>query len=152
MAQRKMRWFLHANEALLQQIWESASDAMALSDAEGVVLAANPAYLRLYGYKLEEVIGKSFAIIFPEARREWAEEQYKLIFSSEVTPATHESIVRRADGSERIVEANPSFLTEAGKRTMLFSMIRDITERKQHEQELLRLHEMLAKIQGGATG
>ena len=40
MAQRKMRWFLHENEALFQQIWENASDALALSDPEGIVLAA----------------------------------------------------------------------------------------------------------------
>jgi two-component system, LuxR family, sensor kinase FixL len=136
---------LHENEALFQQIWENASDALALSDAEGIVLAANPAYLRLYGYKLEEVIGNSFAIVFPEARRAWAVEEYKVTFSSEVTPAAYETIVKRADGTERIVESTPSFLTEAGKRTMMLSMIRDITERKQLEQELLRLNEMLTK-------
>jgi PAS domain S-box-containing protein len=147
MAQRKMRWFLHENEALFLQIWDSVSDAMALSDAEGIVLATNPAYLRLYGYKLEEVIGKSFAIIFPEASREWAVEEYKVVFSSEVTPAAYETIVRRADGTERIVEATPSFLTVAGKRTMMLSMIRDITQQKQQEQELRRLKEMLAKNQ-----
>ncbi len=77
---------LYENEALFQQIWNSASDAMALSDPEGIVLAANPAYLRLYGYKLEEAIGRSFAIIFPEEIREWAVEQYKAVFSSAVTP------------------------------------------------------------------
>ena len=140
-----MRWFLHENEALFQQIWENASDAMALSDPEGIVLAANPAYLRLYGYKLEEVIGHSFAIIFPEERRASAVEQYKVVFSSVVTPAAYESIVRRADGMERIVEAIPSFLTEAGKRTMMLSTIRDITERKHQEQELQRLNEIVAK-------
>src|SRR5687768_3518088 len=86
MAQRKMRWFLHENETLFQQIWENASDAMALSDPEGIVLAANPAYLRLYGYKLEEVIGNSFAIIFSEASRASAVAQYKEVFASVVTP------------------------------------------------------------------
>ena len=133
MAQRRMRWFLHENEALFLQIWDSVSDALALSDPEGIVLAANPAYLRLYGYELEDVLGNSFAIIFPAESREWAVEQYKALFSSEVTPPTFETIVRRADGTERIVEANYSFLTEAGKRTMMLSLLRDITEQKQDQ-------------------
>jgi len=48
---------------------------MALSDPAGVVLDANPAYGRLYGYAPEAVIGRSFAVIFPEAMRAWAEEE-----------------------------------------------------------------------------
>ena len=47
-------------------VWERASDAMAFSDADGIVLAANAAYLGLYGYSADEVIGHSFAIIFPK--------------------------------------------------------------------------------------
>ncbi len=58
--------------------------------------------------------------------------------------------MRRADGTERIVIANPTFLTEAGKRTMMLSVIRDITQQKHHEQELRRLQELLANNQCGA--
>ena len=45
--------------------WDMAYDAMVLSDPHGIVLAANPAYLRLYGFPEEAVVGHSFAIIFP---------------------------------------------------------------------------------------
>src|SRR4051812_28701130 len=86
---------LRENEALLQQVWERTSDAMALSDAEGIVLAANPSYLSLYGYSHEQIIGKSFAIIFAEEKREQAVELYKIVFSSEVIPAAYESVVLR---------------------------------------------------------
>ena len=55
--------------------WEMASDAMVLSDQHGVVLAANPAYLRLYGFPADQVIGHSFVIIFPAEVRAWAVEQ-----------------------------------------------------------------------------
>src|SRR6476661_4257830 len=62
-------------------VWEAASDAMVLSDPAGVVRDANPAYYRLSGYGPEAVLGRSFAIIFPEAVRARAEEQYRNTFA-----------------------------------------------------------------------
>ena len=60
---------------------------MALSDADGIVFAANPAYLQLYEYKPEEVIGHSFSIIFPAAARPQVIEQYKAVFAAhDATP------------------------------------------------------------------
>ena len=111
-------------------VWEAASDAMALSDPEGVVLDANPAYFALYGYEPGEVLGRSFAVIFPEEVRAWAEAEYRATFArAEVAPAV-ESTVRRKDGSERQVEVRYTFLDDAaGRRTALLSVIRDVTER-----------------------
>jgi PAS domain S-box-containing protein len=43
---------------------------MVLSDPEGIVLDANPAYLELCGYPSEQVIGRKFSIIFPEDQQE----------------------------------------------------------------------------------
>ena len=48
---------------------------------EGIVVAANPGYYRLYGYTPEEVIGHSYAIIFPEEEREVAMRNYKETFT-----------------------------------------------------------------------
>ena len=55
---------------------------MALSDPDGTVLMVNPAYCALYGYPREEMIGHSFAIIFPPEHRDAAIEQYRLIFAA----------------------------------------------------------------------
>jgi diguanylate cyclase (GGDEF)-like protein/PAS domain S-box-containing protein len=127
---------LHENEERLRQVWEVTSDAMCLSDADGIVLAANPSYFRMYGYTAEQVIGKSFEIIFPESERVQALEQYKSVFQSEKMPPTFETIIRRADGRQRFVETHVSFLTTSGERAAMLSTIRDITERKQAELEL----------------
>ena len=66
---------------------------MALSDPQGVLLAANPAYYRLYGYAPEEVVGRSFALIFPSEQRTWAEAQYQEVFRSERPPLVIQSVV-----------------------------------------------------------
>src|SRR5437764_12111393 len=74
---RQSREALRESEERFRAIWESASDAMALSDPDGIVLLANPAYYELYGYTADEVIGRSFAIIFPPAARGGAVEHYR---------------------------------------------------------------------------
>ena len=124
------------SEDRLSQVWEATSDAMALSDLEGIVLAVNPAYLELYGYPLEQVIGRSFAIIFPADEQEAALEQYKSIFAREAIPPIFESAIGRSDGEIRIVETSVTFLTESGRRTAMLSTIRDMTQRKQAELAL----------------
>jgi len=130
---------LQENEERLQQVWEVTSDAMCISDAEGIVLAANPSYFRLYGYTAEQVIGKSFKIIFPKSEQEDALKQYKSIFQSETIPPSFESVIHHADGTQRFVESHISFLTTDEKRTAMLSTIRDITDRKQAELELRHL-------------
>jgi len=127
---------LQEHEERLRQVWEVTSDAMCLSDENGIVLAANPSYLQMYGYATEQMIGKSFEIIFPGAERDQALEEYKLVFRNEKIPPAFESVIRCADGTERFVESHISFITSAGRRTAMLSTIRDITERKQAELEL----------------
>jgi PAS domain S-box-containing protein len=120
-------------------IWQHAADAMALSDADGIVLAANPAYCRLYGYLPEEVIGHDFSIIFPEEQRAWAAEQYRLSFAAQTKLPAYEATVRRRDGTERIVESRIDFLSTNGQRVAMLSTIHDITERKRAEEERVQL-------------
>lgn len=122
----------------LQVLWEHTSDAMALSDETGLVLAANPAYYRLYGYSPDEVVGKSFALIFPTEQRSAAEAQYQEVFHSDRPPGVVQSTIRTKDGLERLVEARGSFVEEDGHRTAMLSIIRDITEEVAARQEAAR--------------
>lgn len=133
---RQAQQALSESEERLRQVWESTSDAMVLSDANGVVFDANPAYLHLYGYDAAQVIGRSFSIIFPAEAREQAIEQYKAIFNDRSAMTRFESEIQRADGTRRIVESSITFLMVANQRTAMLSTIRDITARKQAEEAL----------------
>ena len=137
---------LRSSEERFRQVWETTWDAMAISDPQGIVLAANPAYLRLYGFTEEQVVGQSFVIIFPEEVRQWAEEGYRSAFYSAVPMQGVEAVVRRGDGSERVVESTTSFLVTDGQRTAMLSTIRDITERKRVEEALRSEKDSLAAI------
>src|SRR5690242_8309084 len=93
---------LRLSEQRFQAVWDAAADAMALSNAEGIVLAANPAYYQLYGYTPEQVLGQSFAIIFPADERVSAVEQYTALFQRGTDVPVFESTIHTADGTERI--------------------------------------------------
>jgi PAS domain S-box-containing protein len=127
---------LRMSEQRFHAVWEAAADAMALSNAEGIVLAANPAYFQLYGYLPEQVLGQNFALIFPAADRQQASIQYRELFARGTDVPRYESTIQTADGSERIVETHATFITlDTSSQPVLLSIIRDITERKHLEAE-----------------
>jgi PAS domain S-box-containing protein len=125
---------LRESEERFRAVWEATSEALALSDPDGVVIAVNPAYCALYGLTPEQAVGQSFAVIFPEEARAAAVEQYHAVFTDPDPPPSYESRVQHADGSERFVEARADFLLRDGERVAMISAIRDITERKRAER------------------
>ncbi|MDP9354041.1 MAG: PAS domain S-box protein [Chloroflexota bacterium] len=116
---------LAAEEAGFREAWEAAPEAVALSDPDGVVLAANPAYADLYGYPLDEVVGHSFALIFPPEQRAWALAGYRETFAGPTRPAPVVATVRRADGVAQVVEARVGFVERAGTRLAMVSVLRE---------------------------
>ncbi len=120
---------LRESEERFRAVWEATSEAIALSAPDGVVLAVNPAYCTLYGYSMEELVGRHFAIIYPESARADAAEQYRAIFADPLPPTSFEARVQRADGSERVVEARADFIVRDGERVAMVSTLRDITDR-----------------------
>jgi PAS domain S-box-containing protein len=126
---------LRLSKQRFNAIWEAAADAMVVSDADGIVVAANPAYYQLYGYQKEQVLGHSFAIIFPEDKREWAIGLYRELFQRHTDVPMYESTIHCADGSARIVETRATWITFDDGQPALLSVIRDITARKQLEEE-----------------
>ena len=145
-AQEALRW----SEERFRSVFETATDAMAISDAEGVVLEANPAYFELYGYTSEEVIGHSFAILFPEESREAVIRMYKAVFN-QTQASPYESTIQRKDGVMRVVQARTAFLSQAGQPTAMLSVIRDVTEQKQSEEALHIRYELAAALAQALT-
>jgi PAS domain S-box-containing protein len=125
---------------------------MALSDAEGLVIAVNPAYCVLYGLPHEQLVGQPFWVIFPPERRNWAAEQYQTVFTSAALPTnTFEAEVQRPNGERRTVESRVSFLTENDRRVAMLSIVRDVTEQRQVAATAARLAEERAELYQQAT-
>lgn len=121
--------------SILRAVWDAAPDALVLSDGEGIVRAANPAYYRLYGLTPEQVIDHSFSIIFPEAERSAADDAYRVVFALPDPPPPYITVVRRGDGAVRRVEAAATFLERNRQRVAMLSTIRDVTAEFEAREE-----------------
>ena len=129
--------FKRAEEQILHQarLLAQVNDAVISTDENFVLTSWNPAAERIYGWKAEEVIGKRGDQIFHtelpgKPRSEIIQAlTEKGEFSAEV-------IQSRRDGSRIQIEARTVALhDEHGKLTGYVSVNRDITSRKQAEQE-----------------
>jgi PAS domain S-box-containing protein len=121
-------------ETRFRALWQGTTEAMILSDPDGIVLAVNPAFCTLCGCDPQARIGHRFALLFPEAEQAEAEATYRALFADPDPPRTYEARVRRPDGSERIVEARVDFVVREGQRVAMRSTIRDVTEAQHREQ------------------
>ncbi|MFV9504495.1 MAG: PAS domain-containing protein [Oscillochloridaceae bacterium umkhey_bin13] len=126
----------------LDQIWANSLDAMALSDQQGLVIRVNAAYLRLYGYKIHQVLNQDFAVICPAEQRQAAREAYQTIFAAGQPVDMIEARVQCADGTICYVESRVFFVHDGPQRVML-SLIRDVTERHVAIESLHELNHSL---------
>ena len=135
---------VRASDVLKTAVLDSAFDCIVIMDAAGNVVDFNPAAERTFGYSRAEVIGREMAklIIPPELRDKHREGLSRYLVTGEgpVVGSRFEITGWRVDGSRFPVELAVTRIATDGPP--LFSgYIRDITDRKQSEDERTRLLE-----------
>lgn len=56
---------LHRREHMLQSLMQTASDSIVLMDGKGLIVSANPATEKLFGYSAAELMGRNVAMLAP---------------------------------------------------------------------------------------
>lgn len=119
---------MHEATGLLRAVWDSASEAMLVADDEGRYVDANPAACALFGRTRDELLSSTVGDVVGDG----------------------ESTIVRPDGERRQVEgaARPDVLP--GRH---LTVLRDVTERRQLEQELWRSQklESVGRLAGGVA-
>lgn len=129
---------LQVSQENLQAVFDTAHDAIVSADASGTITQWNMAAERIFGYPPNQVIGQPLTLLIPEkfhvAHRDgW--ERYRSTGVSHFIGKTVELTGRRADGTEFPLElALATWKTSQG--TFFTSLMRDISERKQAEEDL----------------
>lgn len=143
---------LHESEARFRTLWETALDAIVILDAQSVIHYANPAVTSLFGYRIEEIIGRNFCQLYPPAQGA-AHERAMQRYLSTPRPGRRwravNSIGRHKDGHDFQIEITFSDVIIDGTRRFI-GYVRDVTKRKQAEQLSRKQNNILRRIAGGA--
>jgi PAS domain S-box-containing protein len=121
---------LRESEELFSKFSEATWEAIIIHD-RGILLQANGQYYQMFGYERAELPGKQ--AIFMTTTPESLETIMKNINSNEAGP--YEVTGIRKDGTEFPMEIRGKMMKYSGKKVRV-AAIRDITERKQAENEL----------------
>ena len=118
---------------------EYSNDGVSLVK-EGKHIYVNKKYLEIFGYdNPEDVIGKPSALVVHPDYREEQKEYRRRRQEGGVAPERFEFKGIKKDGTEIFIEASLAKIVYRGEQ-VLFVFSRDITERKQAEEALLKLN------------
>ncbi|HWI56888.1 MAG TPA: PAS domain S-box protein, partial [Bacillota bacterium] len=120
---------LHESEERFQALTQASFEGIAIAEA-GRMADCNEQFLRMLGYRREELIGLEIATFVPP------EEQGRVLANIvQNREACLEHAVLRKDGTRLLVEAHGKPLAYEGRQVRVVA-IRDITERKRADQAL----------------
>jgi PAS domain S-box-containing protein len=137
----------------LGQAVEQSAEAIMITDVEGQILYANPAFARVTGYDLSEVLGKNPRLLksgqqSPEFYREmWQTLTGGGVWKGRITN-------RRKDGTCYEQEGSISPIRDAmGRITNYVAVMRDVSRERQLEQQLYQAQKMEAvgRLAGGVA-
>ena len=124
---------------LAQSVLDAAPDAMIIIDAAGTIRFANQQVSALFGHLHDEIIGRHVEVLMPERFRSRHVSHRDHFFHNlrvRSMGADLELFGRRRDGSEFPVEISLSPI-ENGGNTLVAAAIRDVSDRKRVEAQLI---------------
>lgn len=136
------------SEQRFKTIFGNVNDMIVYLDRDGVVIDINPRLESLFGFTPEEVIGKDFSQ-FPFATPETMHEVVNAFGEALVSGQIQELLSfegRGKDGAVVHVEASTRFVERDDGTTDILVIVRDITDRKRVEQQLVQRNRELAAL------
>lgn len=145
---------LNEKESILNTVVKSARDAIIMVDSAGNVTLWNAAAVQLFGYSEEEIIGKDLHKLILTGNIDYYDFEngfmhYKSTEEGKLIGKTIEFKARHKDGHELDVEISLSSLKI---KDSLYSVgiVRDISERKQSQEELENSHKQYLELSENA--
>ena len=143
-AEEKLRF----SETRFRSVWQNSSDGMRLADEHGIVLAVNPSFCKIAGLPAEELIGRPYTAIYsPEEDVADMMQKYQQRFAERRIEGQLERHVIFRSGRAVDVELSNSFIEMEEGKTVVLSVFRDVTVRKQAEERERRINAELARSQ-----
>lgn len=131
----KNQILLEKKERKYKELLDSAPDATMIINEKGEVEQVNNMFEKVFGFKMETVVGMRIESIIPERGFVYSEQDYFKKIKNEFLINNNEIKALNKNGEEFPVEVSISPIkTESG--TLLSVSLRDITERKEAETNI----------------
>jgi len=137
LAQEEMR----KSEEKYSTIVEKGNDGIVILQ-DGIIKFANSMMEEMTGFAHGEVTGKTFIEFVSPRFRATVIERYQKRMSGEKVPGKYEISILTKDGKEIPVEVNANQIDFEGRPADM-AIIRDITERKNAEEQLTKLYQQV---------
>ena len=135
---------LRRSEANYRELFRNASDAILIHDLEGDIIEANKACEKLFGYAVEELLGKKVSEFLKGDALDLAREIRGRLLKGETIEQRYEQHLARRDGTEAIIELATRLITTDGKPAGFHNIGRDVTdERKMRDNLRFYLRQVL---------
>ena len=144
---KQTKELLLESEGKYKQFYESIMDAVVSTDINGKIISANRIFQNMLGYSLDELVNINFLELTPE---KWLKQEIN-IYTNQLLKRGYSDLYEkeyyRKDKSICFVEIR-SFLIkdEKAQPTYMWSIVRDITDRKEVEQTLHKSYWRLESI------
>ena len=135
---------LQESEEKYRNLVERANDGIVIVQ-DTIVRFANKRFARMLGYGVPDIIGTAFTdYIHPDEQLRVADADRRRM-AGELVPGVYETVLWQRDGGGMPVELNSGTVTYRGRPADL-KFVRDITERKQAEDEIRAHSERLERL------
>jgi PAS domain S-box-containing protein len=138
---------LRETEKRFRKIFEEAAHGMSVVDMEGNIMDVNPAFLKMLGFKKQEVVGKSFKALLLSEDAGKSSKLFKELCEGIRDSFSRETRYRHKDNRVVWGQVTVSLLRAAGGAPQYaIAMIADITQRKKAEEEIRTYQEQLQSL------
>jgi len=145
---------LKKSKDFLESVIENCKDGIVIYDEKGYILSVNTAMEKMSCFRKEKLIRRYISKLLPADRHiiEKLAEKMKELFEKGST--SFETVAKTKEGKKVYVEYNGSMIKdENGNYIAGVSIVRDITERKKMEQQLISFEKLrsLGELAGGVA-
>ncbi|WP_455382014.1 sensor domain-containing protein, partial [Salinispira pacifica] len=130
------RYVENGDPDLISSVFNIVDVGICISDETGAYLHVNDAYCRIYGYRREELLGRSIDLVIPPEQRSAVMTQYERFQGGHVEP--HELVVVRKDGTQLRVLVSGSRIRRDGGGIYHITTVSDTTITRKRESMLNR--------------
>jgi len=134
---------LHDSEERLRAILDTAVEGIITIDERGLIESVNAAAEKTFGYTAQELIGRNVSVLMPNPDRQKHDgylANYARTGHARIIGIGREVVGQRKDGTVFPMDLSVSEVKLENRR-LFTGFVRDITERKRLEKEVLEISE-----------